>query len=88
VTVEGIRKTVISVSDVQKLVEKLRTHDFFNWEKKKEVCVDFPEVDITMTLNRRRKRVIEGCNEPGQVLTLAEEIDRFSDAKRWVGNVH
>jgi hypothetical protein len=88
VKVEGIRKAVISLSDVQKLVEKLRTRDFFNWEEKKEVCVDYPEVDITVNPNRRRKRVIEGCNKPGQVLTLAEEIDRISGSKRWVGNVH
>jgi hypothetical protein len=34
-------------SEIQKLVQKLRDEDFFDWEEKKQVCVDFPEVNIT-----------------------------------------
>ena len=58
---------------------------FFHWEEKKEVCVDFPEVDITVALNGQHKRVIEGCNASGKVLKVAAEIDRISGAESWVG---
>jgi hypothetical protein len=51
------------------------------------VCVDFPEVHITATFKAQHKHVLEGCNSPGQVLSLAEEIDRISGAKVWVGKV-
>jgi hypothetical protein len=87
VRIEGIRKNTIPVSVVQKLVQKLRDEDFFHWEEKTEVCLDFPEVSITATLNGQRKHVLEGCNSPGNVLRLAGEIDRTSGVKRWVGNV-
>jgi hypothetical protein len=49
--------------------------------------VDGPEVKITATLNGKHKQVLEVCNEPGKVLELAEELDRISGSKRWVGNV-
>src|SRR5437899_13008981 len=39
---KGIRRKTISVSAVQTLVQRLRDEDFFHWEEKKEVCVDFP----------------------------------------------
>jgi hypothetical protein len=87
VRIEGIRKRAIPAVDVQRLVQKLRGEDFFDWEEKKEVCIDFPEVNITATLKGQRKHVLEGCNSPGKVLELANEIDRVSGAKRWVGNV-
>ncbi len=51
------------------------------------VCVDFPEARITATLNGQHKHVLEGCNSPGQVLTLADEIDRISGTRAWVGKV-
>ena len=87
VRIEGVRDNTIQGSAVQKLVQKLRDDEFFGWEEKKEVCLDFPEVDITVTLNGHRKRVLEGCNSPGKVLRLADEIDRISGAKRWIGKV-
>jgi Domain of unknown function (DUF6438) len=87
VRVEGIRKREISASDVHKRVRKLRDEDFFDWEEKKRVCVDFPGVNITATLKGQHKHVLEGCNSPGKVLELADEIDRVSGAKRWVGHV-
>jgi len=84
---EGIRNRAIPAADVQKLIQKLRDEAFFEWEEKKEVCIDFPEVHITATLKGQRKHVLEGCNSPGKVLKLADEIDKVSGAKRWVGNV-
>jgi hypothetical protein len=87
VRIAGIRNRAIPAADVQKLVQKLRDENFFDWEEKKQVCIDFPEVNITATLKRQRKHVLEGCNSPGKVLELADEIERVSGAKRWVGNV-
>jgi hypothetical protein len=86
VRAEGVRKATISPQAVRTLVQRLRREDFFSWEEKKVVCVDYPEVHITVDLNGQHKRVIEGCNTPGKVLKLADEIDRISGAKRWVGN--
>ncbi len=85
VRVEGVRKRTISLSVVQKLVQNLRDEDFFHWEEKKSVCLDFPETHITATLKGQQKHVLEGCNSPGQILKLADEIDRMSGAKRWIG---
>ena len=68
VRVEGIRRNTIATSSVQGLIRKLRNEDFFSWEEKKEVRIDFQEVDITVDLNGRHNRVIEGCNTPGKVL--------------------
>jgi len=82
---EGVRKKTIPASAVQKLIEKLKDKGFFQWEEKQTVCVDFPEVHITATLNGQEKHVLEGCNSPGQVLSLANEIDRVSGARAWVG---
>lgn len=50
-------------------------------------CPDFPEVDITVTLNGQQKSVLEGCSSPGKVLAPAHEIDRISGTKHWVGKV-
>ena len=85
VNIEGVREARIPPSVVKKLIKRLRHQDFFHWPEKKEVCVDFPEIDITATLNRESNHVLEGCNSPGKVLQLAKEIDRISGAKRWVG---
>jgi hypothetical protein len=30
--------------------------------------------------------VLEGCNSPGKILRLANEVDRISGAERWVGH--
>ncbi len=84
---KGMRNGAIPAADVQKLIQKLRDEDFFDWEEKKQVCIDFPEVHITVTLKGQRKQVLEGCNSPGKVLELADEIDRVSRSKRWVGSV-
>jgi hypothetical protein len=83
----GTRKTTIPPSAVQKLIQRLREKDFFSWEEKDYVCLDFSQVGISVILNGRSKRVIEGCEQPGKVLNLADEIDRISGAKRWVGKV-
>ena len=88
VMVEDIRKTKIPSSAVQILIEELRNQDFFHWPEKQEVCVDFPEVHLTATLNGQRKHVLEGCNTPGKVLQFAKEVDRISGAERWVGKRH
>ena len=85
VRADGVRRATISPQAVQKLIQRLRHQSFFHWEEKKEVCVDFPEVDITVALNGQHKRVIEGCNASGKVLKLAAEIDRISGAESWVG---
>jgi hypothetical protein len=87
VRIEGTRGSTIPASIVQKLVERLRDDDFFHWEEKKQVCLDFPEVHITAMMNGRRKHVLEGCNSPGKVLALADEIDRISGTRHWVGKV-
>jgi len=85
---EGLRKAAISPQAVQKLIWRLRRDNFFHWDEKKELCVDYPEVEITVDLNGQRKRVIEGCDTPGKVLKLADEIDTISGAKLWVGKSH
>jgi Domain of unknown function (DUF6438) len=87
VRTEGVRKKTIPASAVEILTKELTNNGFFQWEEKKMVCVDFPEVHITATFNGQHKHVLEGCNSPGQVLSLAEEIDRVSGAKVWVGKV-
>jgi Domain of unknown function (DUF6438) len=88
VRIDDIRKRVIPLTDVQKLVQKLQEDDFFGWEEKKMVCLDFPEVHITVILKGRQKHVVEGCNSPGKILELADRIDKVSGDKRWVGKGH
>ena len=87
VHVEGVRRKKIPVSDINKLTQKLRDEDFLHWEEKTDLCVDYPEARITVNLNGQRKLLVEGCNAPGKVLTLAHELDTISDTKSWVGNV-
>ena len=87
VHVEGIRRKTIPVSRVNKLIQKLRDEDFLRWEETTELCVDYPDVRITANLDGQRKSLLEGCLEPGKVLTLADELDTISDTKSWVGNV-
>ncbi len=87
VRIEGTRRSTIPASTVQKLVQRLRDEDFFQWEEKKQVCLDFPEVHITATMNGQRKHVLEGCNSPGKVLALADKIDRISGTSHWVGKL-
>ena len=87
VHVEGNRRKTIQVSDVNKLIRKLRDEDFFRWEENTDVCVDNPEVRITVSLNGQHKQVLEGCGAPGKVLALAGLIDTISGTKSWVGNV-
>jgi Domain of unknown function (DUF6438) len=81
VYVEGVRRKKIPVSDVSKLIQKLRDEDFLHWEEKTDYCVNYPEVRITANLNGQRKRLVEGCLEPGKVLTLPHELDTISDTK-------
>jgi len=84
VAVTGVRKNTIPPPDVHRLIRRLGDEDFFHWEEKNQVCLDFPEVHITATLNGHQKQVLEGCNSPGKVLELAKEIDRISGANVWV----
>jgi hypothetical protein len=84
VRVEGVRERVIPVLNVQKLVTRLQNEHFFQWDETDAVCLDFPEVHITASVRAHSKHVLEGCNKPGKVLTLAKEIDRISGTKRWV----
>ena len=85
---KGVRENTIPVAEVKKLIQKLRDEDFFHWKEEIVVCVDYPEVHIRVTLEGKRKHVLEGCQTPGQVLQLADEIDRVSGAKNWGENVH
>jgi hypothetical protein len=85
--VVGVRKYTIPQSGVQKLVQKLRDEDFLHWTEKTDLCVDYPEVKITATLNGQHKQVLEGCKAPGKVLELADEIDRISGSHRWTEKV-
>ena len=87
VRVDGIRTRTVPVKAVQRLIERLRDEDFFHWEEKEQVCLDFPEVQITVSLNGQQKRVLEGCNSPVKVLALAHEIDKVSGAQHWAGRV-
>ncbi len=84
VRVEGVRERVIPLSDVQKLARRLEAEHFFEWHETDLVCLDFPQVRINASIGTRRNHVLEGCNTPGKVLTLAKEIDRISGTKRWV----
>lgn len=87
VHVEGVRNKKITATKVNELIQKLRDEDFFHWTEKTELCVDYPQVRIAVHLNGQRKRVVEGCNTPGKILTLADEIDTISDTKDWIGTV-
>jgi hypothetical protein len=87
VHVEGIRRKKIPVSKVNKLIQKLREEDFLNWNEKTDLCLDYPEVRITANLNGQRKSLVEGCEAPGKVLTLAHQLDTISGTKDWIGNV-
>lgn len=82
--VEGIRERGIPMTNVQKLVRRLQHEHFFQWGETGAVCLDFPEVHITASVGARRKHVLEGCNKPGKVRTLAKEIDRIAGTNRWV----
>jgi len=82
---KGVRKKTIPPSDVEKLVQRLRSEDFFVWEEKKTTCLDLPEVHITVTLDGRHRHVLEGCNEAGKVFALANAVDKTAGTKQWVG---
>jgi hypothetical protein len=84
VHVKGIREKKVPLQVVQRLAQKLREEDFFRWEEKKVVCIDFPETHITATLNGTRKHVVECCNTPGKILKLANEIEMITGVKRWI----
>ena len=81
---EGTRTKTIKTEKVAKLARQLLDKGFLDWQEKHTVCLDFAEVHVTATLNGRRKHVVEGCNEAGQILKLADEIDKVSGARDWV----
>ena len=82
VRVKGVREHTIPMPNVQKLVRQLQDDEFFHWDETDLVCLDFPEVHITAIAGAQRKHVLEGCNKPGKILALAQEIDRISGAGR------
>ena len=84
VRVKGVRERTIPVPEVQKLVRRLQEEHFFQWDESDAVCLDFPEVHISASLGSQRRHVVEGCNRPGKVLSLAAEIDRIAGSQRWV----
>lgn len=84
VHVKGIREKKLPLEVMQRLARRLQEEDFFHWEEKKSVCLDFPETHITATLNGTRKHVVEGCNTPGKILKLANEIVKITGVKRWI----
>ncbi len=84
VRIEGVRKRTIPISDAQKLLRRLQDLQFFQWEEAKGACLDLPEVHITASLGSQRRHVLEGCNQPGKILDLAEEIDKIAGTERWV----
>jgi hypothetical protein len=84
VHVKGIREKKISLTAVQRLVQKLQDEDFFHWEQTRDVCLDFPETHITATLHGKQKHVMEGCNATGKVLKFANEIVKITGVKRWI----
>jgi hypothetical protein len=88
VRIEGVRQTTIPSTTVDKLIQELKNKDFFHWKNKTYVCVDFPEVQITATLDGQSHKIIEGCDTPGRVLALAKEIDAVSGVDRWVKQKH
>jgi hypothetical protein len=85
VRVKGVRKHQIPLSQVQELIEKLQSEDYFRWKEKTGSCVDYPEIRITVTLKRQRREVREGCLTAGRVVELAKQIDNVSGSKAWVG---
>ena len=84
---KGVREKTIPISEVKKLIQKLRDDDFLHWKEETEVCVDYPQVRISAVLDAKRKRLLEGCQTPGKILQLADEIDGISGAKNWGENV-
>jgi hypothetical protein len=85
VTTHGIHNTRISESAVKGLIRRLNRLEFFQWEMTDKLCLDFPEVKITATLNGKTNAVLGGCNSPRKIRDLAKEIDRISGDQRWVG---
>jgi hypothetical protein len=85
VQAEGVRRKTIPAAKIEKVAQLLRDDHFFDWEEKKSVCLDFPEVHITVLMNGKEKHVLEGCNQAGDVLALARTIDKVAGTKRWVG---
>ena len=84
VHVQGIREKKLPLKVVERLAQSLQEEDFFHWEQTGGVCIDFPETHITAVLNGAQKHVMEGCNAPGKVLKLANEIEKITGVKRWI----
>lgn len=84
VRISGKRKGHIPTSMVRRLARQFRESDFFHWEQPKLVCLDFPEVRISATLNGQSNEVTWGCNSPAKVLSLAAEIDKVARISHWV----
>jgi hypothetical protein len=81
---KGLRSRKVKPSEVQKLVARLREEDFFRWKENEMICVDYPVVHIIAKLEGKQKHVFEGCETPGKILDLADEIDRVAGTSRWV----
>jgi hypothetical protein len=81
---KGIREKKLPRKVVQRLAQRLQDEDFFHWEQQGGVCLDSPETHITAVLSGTRKDVVEGCNTPGRILNLANEIEKITGIKRWI----
>ncbi|ABF42078.1 hypothetical protein Acid345_3077 [Candidatus Koribacter versatilis Ellin345] len=84
VVAEGEREKTVSAQVVKKLMMRLKAENFFDWPEERNVCVDYPEVRISVTIGARLHEVLEGCNRPGRVLSLAKEIDTITGTREWV----
>jgi len=84
VRAKGIREKKLPLKIVQRLAKRLQEEDFFHWEQTGGVCLDTPETHITATLKGVQKHVMEGCNAPGKVRKLADEIEKIAGLKRWI----
>ena len=82
---KGERRSKISASAVQQIIQTLRSEQFFQWDEDSGRCVDAPEIHITVRLNGLEKQVKQGCSPSDKVLHLAREIETTSGAKKWVG---
>jgi hypothetical protein len=84
VRAKGVRSRNIPVADVAKLMRRLHDAHFFEWDEANLVCLDLPVVEITARDGARQKHVSEGCNQPGKIVALADEIDRLARTDDWV----
>ena len=84
VHVEGVRDSKVTAAEVERLMKRLQDESFLQWEENDKVCLDLPAVHIIVRMSGQQKHVVEGCDKPGKILQLADEIDAIAGSKRWV----